>query len=357
MQKTNQPLLNICVPNFNYGRYIDKTLKSLKKQNSKNFAINIVDNASTDNSLDVIKKWRNEFANYNFKVNPCNLGFAGNLDKVASMSSGPYKIMISSDDVVIPEMTAIYESFIKNRLKNNPNEEFIFGSIPVMIDSEGKFIKEMKTDSKLWLASDLDKNISKQMGFNVYKVSSSTMLERCLRNFRTPLHFLTTCYSHKTYSNIGGYGGGRIYNPDKWFSWKALSRTQFIYLIEKPLFKYRWHNSNQQAIEKETRVLKYWYDEYRNSFEIDNTILSKTKYTTSDIVNFYNEHLIKHILHAIKSKDKHAALRLVNWGKACYPNEFGKAKYFKRLKILLICMPLSSILLQVFFRKKGKTVR
>lgn len=118
------------------------------------------------------------------------------------------------------------------------------------------------------------------------------------------------------------------------------------------MFEYRWHNSNQQALERESGVLKYWYDEYRNSFEVDEEMLSKTGFNRSDVINFHNENIIKHIFAAVKSDRRHTALRLFNWGKACYPETFKKTKYLKRLKLLIIFMPFSSILLKILFRKK-----
>ena len=49
---------SICIPNYNYGSYIGETIKSVLNQTYENYEIIVVDNASTDDSLSVIKSFK-----------------------------------------------------------------------------------------------------------------------------------------------------------------------------------------------------------------------------------------------------------------------------------------------------------
>ena len=52
-----QPLVSVIIPLYNGERYIIDCLESLRKQNYRNLEIIIVDDGSTDHSLDKINKY------------------------------------------------------------------------------------------------------------------------------------------------------------------------------------------------------------------------------------------------------------------------------------------------------------
>ena len=47
----------IVIPNYNSEEYIEKCLSSIEEQTFKDFSIIIIDDSSTDNSLEIIKKY------------------------------------------------------------------------------------------------------------------------------------------------------------------------------------------------------------------------------------------------------------------------------------------------------------
>jgi len=322
---------SICIPNFNYEKYLGITLKSVQEQIYPNFNVCITDNASTDNSVDVIKKYADQDCRFLYNVNTTNVGFAANLDKCGSMADKEWMIMLSSDDVMLPDALQEYNKFIS---KMPGHERCAFTSTFDKIDSEGSHISYVKGSNSLWFESDIDRRLTMEMGCNVYKVESSEMLRRCIQIFYNPFNFAATCFLRDSYQTVNGYGGGRVYNPDKWFHWKIMTVTDYVYFIDKPLFQYRWHQQNQQAIEKESDVLKFWYDEYRNCFEIDNVMLEKVGMKREDVIKMYCKHLIKYVFAEIKANNQYKAKRLLNWGCACYPKAFRSDRYYQILSIL-----------------------
>jgi glycosyltransferase involved in cell wall biosynthesis len=340
-------LLNISIPNFNYAGYLDLALASLKAQTDQDFRVFISDNASTDGSMEVIRKWATEFNHYQYSQNTCNVGFAGNLDRVAGDVGNGYNIMLSSDDIVLPDTVKQYKKFITLLKSANPGEKFMFGSIAIRIDSDGKEIAPIHVDRKLWFESDIDDSLSKAFGAPVHKVAGGEMLRRCLTQYKTPLHFITACYPMELYHQVGGYGGGRMYGPDKWFHWKILSVTDYVYLIDNPLFEYRWHQNNQAALQQKSGALKYWVDEYRNSFETDAAMLKKAGMSQDEMISAFCTLVHKYTVSALMQGDKTSARRLFRMGGAFYPEAFRRNKLFMQVWILLCTYPLSYVLLKL----------
>lgn len=89
--------VSICIPNYNYGMYIGETIQSILNQIYTDFELIIVDDASTDNSMDVI----NSFHDKRLKVhkNETNLGIAANWNKCLEYATGDYIAIFHSDDV------------------------------------------------------------------------------------------------------------------------------------------------------------------------------------------------------------------------------------------------------------------
>jgi glycosyltransferase involved in cell wall biosynthesis len=95
-------LVSVIIPVFNGAYYIEKCLNSLKIQIFKNFELIIIDNNSTDNSVELIKNFINLNPNIkiNFLINEVNIGFIGNINRgLANLCiSSAYIYIICIDD-------------------------------------------------------------------------------------------------------------------------------------------------------------------------------------------------------------------------------------------------------------------
>lgn len=52
------PFVSVIIPNYNHSRYLDERIQSVLNQTYQNFELIILDDRSTDNSLEVINKYR-----------------------------------------------------------------------------------------------------------------------------------------------------------------------------------------------------------------------------------------------------------------------------------------------------------
>jgi glycosyltransferase involved in cell wall biosynthesis len=98
------PLLSICVPTFNRGRYLENCLESIRKSlgtADSRVEICISDNASSDNTSEIVEL-ASRSLNINYRRNPKNMGMAQNFLDVVSMAKGKYVWLVGDDDLLMP---------------------------------------------------------------------------------------------------------------------------------------------------------------------------------------------------------------------------------------------------------------
>ena len=51
----NNPLVSVIIPNYNHARFLDERIQSVLNQTYQNFELIILDDKSTDNSVDMFR--------------------------------------------------------------------------------------------------------------------------------------------------------------------------------------------------------------------------------------------------------------------------------------------------------------
>lgn len=331
---------SICIPNYNYAHYLPLTFASIRESTYPNLEVVVSDNASTDNSLEVIKQEGEKFQHFSVRVNPVNLGFAPNLDKAASLATGAYLIMLSSDDLMDKEALATYNKLIQLQ------PHAVLSSAWDIIDSTGKVIGRTGPNSKIWTETDVDEKLSGEFGCTVYRMKGNELLKRSLLQMATPFNFCTVAYPNDLYIRVGGYEATRLINPDKWFHWKLLTQAEEAIYVDKSLFKYRWHNQNQTAQQFNTGYLKYMVDEYRNTMEITPAMLACADLSREEFVQaFIQQDIVHHGLGEFSRGRWVKSCRIFFFGLSVYPGKMILNKYFIIYLIALLSSPITSWLL------------
>lgn len=96
--------VSVIIIAFNTEKYIDDCLNSVFTQNLKKFEVIIIDNASTDNTANIIESHIKGKENVNFIRNTENLGGAASGNQGIKNAQGEYIFLMDSDDVM-PEGT------------------------------------------------------------------------------------------------------------------------------------------------------------------------------------------------------------------------------------------------------------
>lgn len=91
--------LSIVTINRNNATGLEKTMRSVASQTFKEFEYIVVDGASTDGGVDVIKKLESEFAHLKWVSEP-DKGIYNAMNKGIIMSSGEYVMILNSSDLI-----------------------------------------------------------------------------------------------------------------------------------------------------------------------------------------------------------------------------------------------------------------
>ena len=98
---TSQPLISILVPVYNAGKYLPKTLVSIKNQTYPNLEIICIDDGSNDNSLTVLQDFSRQDSRFKI-ISRANKGVAYTRNQLLQEAKGAYIAFVDSDDTIEP---------------------------------------------------------------------------------------------------------------------------------------------------------------------------------------------------------------------------------------------------------------
>lgn len=111
----NWPKISIVTPSFNQGKYIEETILSIITQNYPNLEYIIIDGGSTDNTLEVIKKY-DQYITY--WVSEADEGQADAINKGINKCTGEIFNWVNSDDYLQPlSLKKIAHYFLNNDIQ------------------------------------------------------------------------------------------------------------------------------------------------------------------------------------------------------------------------------------------------
>ena len=108
IKKTN-PLISVLIPTYNNGKYIKQAIESVYAQNYDNIEIIVVDDGSTDNTKEIVEKYKD--IKY-FYTKHKGIPFVRNL--ALEKSHGEYIAFLDSDDYWLPEKLNTQIQYFKN---------------------------------------------------------------------------------------------------------------------------------------------------------------------------------------------------------------------------------------------------
>ena len=244
------PLVSVIIPNYNHARYLDERIQSVLNQTYQNFEVIILDDKSTDNSVEVINKYKDNPHITNIVVNKENSGLTfKQWHKGFELAKGELVWIAESDDKCEKELLSTLIEFFEK----DPDcvlaytESIMFKDDGTQLNSYQERNSEMLTGREF---------ISTRMSWTCAIVNASSAL------FRKSVAMSID----KQYTEFHGAG-------DRLF-WIEIAENGNVGIDYHPLNFFRIHDNNST---------KRHYDEginQKEDFKILNYIKGKNYITT-----------------------------------------------------------------------------
>ena len=98
-----RPLVSICIPTHNGEKWIEESVRSALSQTYQPLEILVVDDRSTDNTIELVRSFKDE--RVRFVVNETKQGLAGNWNECVRLAEGEFIKFLFQDDALYQECT------------------------------------------------------------------------------------------------------------------------------------------------------------------------------------------------------------------------------------------------------------
>ena len=195
---------SVLMANYNNGKYIGEAIESVLNQSLTDWELIVVDDSSTDNSVDIIEHYLND-SRIRFMKNKKNMGYTKTLLQLVSKARSDIFGTLDSDDILTPD--ALEEMYHAH--ETNPQSGFIYSQY-IYCD------KELRP-----LGQGLSQTIPN---------GSTNLKSMYTGSFRT--------FKREIYQKTEGFNPKYIYSEDRDIVFKMEEVTD-VKFVDKPLYMHR----------------------------------------------------------------------------------------------------------------------
>lgn len=256
--------ISVIIPVYNVGKYIGQCLDSIVNQTYKNLEIIIVNDGSSDNSLEIINRYsQNDRRIKTINLENKGVSFARNIG--IKNSEGNYISFVDSDDYL---NLNTYEKLVKNL----DGEDLIIFNYGRFENSTGEIIKEK------YVSDDEMQELSEEKRYLYSKINHS-------------------CWNklYKTeYLKRNKFKFFEILYEDVFFNLEVIYSTNNIKILNESFYNYRVNRKDSIMGNRNNNDLNYIQRQvsaYKTNFENINKLIEKNKnnYSAGKLVYILSE--------------------------------------------------------------------
>lgn len=209
------PFFSIVIATYNYGRFLGEAIESVITQSCQDYELIVVDGGSTDNTLDVIKKYEQYIS---WWVSEPDKGQSNAFNKGFAHSKGKFLTWLNADDIYMPGTLEA----VKNKLISNSNADW----------ATGNFLR---------FRDDNDTIIEAKWGPH--------FLPAFLQKPDAPLVIFgpTTFWSRKVYEDVGELDESLHYAMDTDYWWRIVNKGYKQVRVSHCCWAFRMHVDSKTA--------------------------------------------------------------------------------------------------------------
>ena len=227
------PLVSIGVLTYNSSKYIVEALESAKDQTYANIELIVSDDCSTDNTVEVCRKWiadnKARFVNAELITVDQNTGTSANCNRQLAACKGEWIKQLAGDDALFPDAIENFVEFINQ----NPEAKCVVGNIR---EYKNTFDEDNVVDAR---------NMHFHNNDIILKKSAEEQFRKIIHGntFIPPTVFMNI----KMTKELGGYDEKYGIYEDTPFYSKMLKAGYKAYGLNKDVLKYRSSDTNVYA--------------------------------------------------------------------------------------------------------------
>lgn len=129
--------MTVGIPTYNRSALLSESIRSVLAQSYQDFYLIVSDNASTDDTEDVVRSFRDERIHYS--RSDTNVGLTPNFNRVIELAQTPYVAVLSDDDLLYRD----YLASTVSALESHPHVGVVHTGFD-LIDGEGEVFDRAK---------------------------------------------------------------------------------------------------------------------------------------------------------------------------------------------------------------------
>lgn len=138
MMHNNNTIISVGISFYNAEQYLGQAIQSVINQSFSSWELILLDDGSTDKSIDIAKSYAAEDSRISVHSDGCNKGLAKRLNELVSISRGHYFARMDADDIM--HQDRLMEQY--NYLQSHP-EVNVLGTNAITIDTANNSIGMM----------------------------------------------------------------------------------------------------------------------------------------------------------------------------------------------------------------------
>lgn len=167
--------LSVIVPAFKLAPYIHECLLSLLAQQTNfDFEIVVCDDASPDNTYDIISYLQSAFSNLIVLRNEVNLGLIGTMRRLLETAKGQYIAYVDGDDIALPAKLQQQVDY----LEQHPGCSMVYHESDMFDSATGQHLKWYSKDYYNYHYIPQQADITHLIRYTVFLQASSVMFRR-----------------------------------------------------------------------------------------------------------------------------------------------------------------------------------
>jgi glycosyltransferase involved in cell wall biosynthesis len=217
------PHISVTIPVFNRAHLLGRTIESILKQSFTDFDLQIVDDASQDNTVEIAQRYAEKDPHVKVIVNQHNLGLTKNWNKCLDLAPGPLVHIMQSDDLIDDD----YLQMVSDVFEQHPSVGIVAASCRYIDPEDHVF--------------DPGKSLPDQL----YHAGDEAIMAFLSGGYP---HFSSIVFRRTCYEELGGFDNKIWHGPDMELDVRIAAHYDY-YRFGEVHTSFRRHGSNMGNLE------------------------------------------------------------------------------------------------------------